>query len=411
MTRHGTPTRERVFEESLAKDSLLESGERFEEFREERGWLLVRRRTVAVILSAVAIASFLSFFVKPRAPHLELVTPAQEIENYEATLPQNHQLAERVVGSFGMAMVLVRNPYTEQNASALENVRAWAKQRFQDAPDFLHPVSVRAQKEPNDTIFGALGYNLFAAIHYACQAQVGNFISSRISSFHDTDAYKSFQNAFFTLFGKDNESATLLARYQTEKAKASIEAVLWGLCWLVYAGVSAMGIVLAPRKRKFEALRLSCSAAWMMVGISNASHAWMENSIPSMLSGAVAIAASLFLWKPFLLRTRTDATLKVAFYEPGSNWVAVAVWATYSLMAILVLTWIRAGVPDYPDPISLILSAVTGNFVQDPEEGKRAIARLVGFAWIAISVWALTQRDGDKRVEDQLESLKTARIQ
>lgn len=395
MERYGTATRERPAENSPA--DLPETT--------DRGWIVLRRRLVASALTAVALASVLSFFVKPRPPILDLVSPAQEIPNYEAELPVNRVLADRVVGSFGMAMVLVRNPYTEQNAAALENVRSWAKQRFQDAPDFLHPISVRPRKEPNDTIFGALGYNLFAAAHYALDGQIGSFVSGRIADFHSTDAYKSFQNAYFSLFGKDNESATLLARYQTERARKSIDALAWTVCWATFASSSALATLIAPRKKRFGRLRLSCAAAWLMVGLSNASHAWMSNSIPAMLCSIAAFCTAVFFWRPFLLRTRADASLKVSFYEPGSNWVALGVWVTYSLMAVLILTWIRAGVPDFPDPVTLLLSAFSGNFVQDPEEGKRFIARVVGAVWVAASIWALTQKEGDCRVEDELESL------
>ncbi len=405
VERYGTPTKERTYE-TPQPGSTPEIVDRTDDVRGATlKWTTLRRRVAASVLLAVAAASVLSFFVKPRAPFLDLVSPAQELPGFEAKLPTNRLLAERVVGSFGMAMVLVHNKYTEQNAGALENVRTWAKQRFQDAPDFLHPVSVRPKKEPNDTILGALGYNLFAGAHYAAEGQIGSFVSSRISSFHESDAYKSFQNAYFMLFGKDDESATLLARYQTEKAKMSIEILMWAICWGIYGLASSILLLLAPRKCKFEFLRLSCSAAWLLIGISNASHAWMANSIPAMLSGAGAFGAAIFFWRPFVLRTRADASLKVAFYDPGSNWVALGVWLTYSLMAILVLTWIRAGVPDFPDPVTLFLSAFSGNFVQDPEEGKRCLSRIVGFIWVGLSLWALAQREGDTRVEDELENL------
>lgn len=411
MERYGTPTKERPYE-TVPSGIGSESSDFLDRSDDARGasrtWLTFRRRVIAMLLAAVATASVLSFFVKPRAPMLEMVSPMQELPEFEARLPADRVLAERVMGSFGIAMVLVRNPYTEKNAAALENVRSWAKERFHDAPDFLHPVRVRPEHEPNDTILGALGYNLWAAAHYAMQGQVGSFISWRIARFHETDAYKSFQSAYFSLFGKDDESATLLARYQTDKAKSAIDVVIWTVCWGAYLCVAALVTMLSSRKLRFERLRLCCSAAWLLIGISNAAHAWMSNSIPSMLSGLLSFAAAVFLWRPFLLRTRQDdATLKVAFYEPGSGWISLSVWLTYSLLAMTVLTWIRGGVPEFPDPVTLLLSALNGNFVQDPEDGKRIIARVVGLVWIAVSVWALFQRDGDRRVEDELENLTT----
>lgn len=407
MERYGGTTKERTYERPRSAPVHQEVIDRADDMRgASRTWLALRSRAIAALLIAVATASVLSFFVKPRAPMLEMVSPAQELPEFEARMPTDQALAERVTGSFGIAMVLVRNPYTEKNAAALENVRSWAKERFSSAPDFLHPVRVRPEHEPNDTILGALGYNLCAGIHYAMQTQVASFISWRIASFHDTEAYASFQNAYFSLFGKDDESATLLARYQSDKAKAAIDVLLWTVAWGGYLAVASVLTLLSPRKRRFEALRLSCAAVWLLIGVSNAAHAWMSNSIPSMLSGALSFAAAVFFWRPFLLRTRdADATLKVAFYEPGSGWIALSVWLTYSLMAMTILTWIRAGVPEFPDPVTQLLSALNGNFVQDPEDGKRVISRIVGALWIGVSLWALVQRDSDSRVEDELENL------
>lgn len=410
MERYGGTIKERTYEGHRSGATPPESIDRADDARgASRSWLAFRSRIIACVLIAVATASVLSFFVKPRAPMLEMVTPIQELPDFEPRMPTDRALAERVTGSFGIAMVLVRNPYTEKNAAALENVRSWAKEHFSSAPDFLHPVRVRPEHEPNDTILGALGYNLWAGIHYAMQSQIGSFIGWRIASFHETDAYASFQNAYFSLFGKDDESATLLARYQSDKGKAAIDVVLWTVVWGAYVAAASVCTLLAPRKRRFEVLRLSCAAVWFLIGASNASHAWMENSIPSMLSGALSFTAAVFFWRPFLLRTRdADATLKVAFYEPGSGWIALSVWLTFSLMAMTILTWIRAGVPEFPDPVTLLLSALNGNFVQDPEDGKRIISRVVGALWVAVSLWALVQRDGDSRVEDELENLSTA---
>ena len=407
MERYGAPTKERLHEPYRP---TYVQGEPVDRNDDDRGasfaWIQARRRIVALILAAVATASVLSFFVKPKAPMLEMVSPTQELPEFQPRLPGDLLLPERVTGSFGIAMVLVRNPYTETNAVALENIRSWAKDKFHDAPDFLHPISVRPKHEPNDTILGALGYNLFAAVHYAMQGQVGAFLSWRIAEFHQSDACRSFQNAYFNLFGKDAESATLLARYQADRAKSAIDVVIWTVCWAAYSLTTAGVMLLSSRKTRFERLRLCCAAAWLLIGISNAANAWMSNSIPAMLSGAGSFAAALFLWRPFLLRTRDDdASLKVAFYEPGSGWIALAVWLTCSLIAITALTWIRGGVPEFPDPITLLLSAMNGNFLQDPEDGKRFISRMVGVAWIAVSLWALFRRESDTRVEDELEKL------
>lgn len=363
----------------------------------------IRNRAILAIVVIVTLSSILSYFVKPRQPLLELCTPDQEIPNYAAQYPGDNSLADRVKGSFGLAMVLVQSPYLEKNVSALESLRQWAKDGFQEARDFLHPVSIPPLKEPNDTVLGAIGYNLFAGVRYYCQSRIGDFLAYRIAEFHKEPAYISFQTAFFDLFGKDSESATLLARYQSDKAKTAIDVVLWTIIWSIWLTVAAGLVTLSSRRLFFERLRWCLSGTWALIGISYSTTAWMSNSIPAMLSGSAAFLVSLYLLRPFLLLTREDASLKVKFIQSSSTWIALATWLTYTAVAGLILTWIRGSIPQSPDPITLLLSSLSGNFLQDPEDGKRLAARLVGILWVICSLWAFTHREQDARVTDELE--------
>ncbi|MBX9686477.1 MAG: hypothetical protein K2X27_07230 [Candidatus Obscuribacterales bacterium] len=370
-----------------------------------RGVLLRNRRqivTLAVIL--LVVASLLSYFVKPKAPTGELVSPAQELPGFSAQLPGDNSLAQRVMTSYSLAFVLFESPYTATNVRALENVRSWAQNRFQTAPDFLHPVSIKPEREPNDTMLGALGYNLFAGVRYGLQSAVSGFLSSRIADFHNDPAYKSFSESFFEIYGKDSESATLLAKYQSDKAKNAIDVFLWTILWGTCITGSLIYVGLSPRRQRYERIRHSLVMTWALVAIGYGSCAWMENSIPAFMSALVSAVVALYFLKPIILLTRQDSSLKVFFIRLNSRWLALSVWATYSLFAMAVLTWIRCSLPDSTDPVSMLLSGFSGNFLYDPEEGKRQVARIVGAIWVVVSIWSFMQKDKDASVMDELEA-------
>jgi len=58
----------------------------------------------------------------------------------------------------------------------------------------------------------------------------------------------------------------------------------------------------------------------------------------------------------------------------------------------------------------LLLSSLSGNFLQDPVLGKRYLLQFLGAAWLALGLWTLTQLKGDRsserKVEEELASLK-----
>jgi hypothetical protein len=66
-------------------------------------------------------------------------------------------------------------------------------------------------------------------------------------------------------------------------------------------------------------------------------------------------------------------------------------WVTYSIFLIQVVTWIHTGSLDDPDPITLLISSITGNFLHDPVYAKRAIMLCLGLGWLLITGWAFTR--------------------
>lgn len=400
--REISTTLDRQYRQGPLEDPLtLPPGEQFL----TKGVLLRnRRRLVAFAVLMLVAASLLSYFVKPHEHIGALVTPEQELPGFAAVYPGDSTLAKRVTNSYGLAFVEIVGPYTATNVRALENIRSWAQNRFETSPDFLHPVSVKNEQEPNDTIIGALGYNLFVNLRYCLESAVGSFLRTRIAEFHNDPAYESFSNSYFDFYGKDAEAATLLARYQSDKAKAAIDVTLWTLAWTVCLGLAGFYVTVSPRRQRFDRIRRSLIMIWALAAIGYGCTAWMANSIPAFMSALLATATAFYFLKPFVLLTRQDSSLKVYFIQLSSRWIALSVWATYSVLAIAVLTWIRCTLPDNTDPITLLLSGLSGNFLSDPEEAKHVIARVMGVIWLVTSIWAFLQKDKDARVNDELEA-------
>jgi hypothetical protein len=371
-----------------------------------RGFLLRHRvQLVALLVIVLATASLLSFFVKPHGHLGELVTPDQELPGFELVYhPDDSDLSRRVTSSYSLAFVLFSTPYTATNLRALENIRSWAQNRFEESPNFLHPVSMKGEQEPNDTVIGALGYNLFANIKYFLETEVGLFLRSRIAEFHNDPAYDSFSNSYFEIYGKDLEAATLLARYQSDRAKGSIDVILWTLGWTVALILAGFSVALSPRRQRFERIRQALVLVWTLAALGYSCSAWMSNSIPAFMSALLSGACVFYFSKPFVLLTRQDSSLKVFFIQLSSRWIALSVWATYSLMAIAVLTWIRSSMSENNDPVTLLLSGLSGNFLYDPQDGKNIVARVTGLVWLAVSLWAFLQRDKDARINDELDA-------
>ncbi len=119
-----------------------------------------------VLIALLAAAAIMSFFTKSHRPNMELVTPRQELPGYFETYPGDTGLADRVSKSYGLALVLVRSQYSQKNAVALASLRAWARQRFQQQPDFLHPLSIEPVDPTRHNFIGACAYNLFSPLQY-----------------------------------------------------------------------------------------------------------------------------------------------------------------------------------------------------------------------------------------------------
>ncbi len=363
------------------------------------------KKLVYLLVGIMMASSLLAYFGRPKPPKLELVSPRQEYPDYSDVYPSSGGLADRLTKSYGLAVVLVQSPYTERNVEALDAVRSWARLRFLEQPDFLRPIGPEPTIKHRHTVVGAIFYNLFAGPYYWLEECGGDFLKARIDQFHYTKQYSSFRVAYFDLFGLDNDTAALLAKYQTEKGREAIPIILWSALWAV-ATFGAIAALLVSKSR-FDTLRRVLGYGWSLAGLSYLFLAVAENQVSALVSAIVCSMVGLFLRFPFVVTFREGTgapDIRPAYF--GSNWVAVSLLVTFSVVAIQVLTWIRTGAPDAADPVTLLMSSLSGNFLQDPARHKRVVAQVVGVLWLMFAVWTATQLKGDvKTAREAAESL------
>ncbi len=360
-----------------------------------------KQKIISAAVLIISLSALLSYFVKPKPPLLELVLPEQELSSYEAHYPGDTTLADRVVKSYRLAMVLVQSPYTQRNVISLENIRSWARERFQSQPDFLHPAILSVPRESHDTVFGAIGYNLFTGLKYWLEDSAGELLRFQIARFHNTGAYESFASAYFDFFGEDSDAASLLARYQSDRARLAVDVVLFAFSWLCASVLALCAVVVSRGKKRVERVRRVVGAGWLLLGLSYFSAAWTNNEVASLVSALVSGGIGAYLLYPFVIASHEEAGPRLLRICLSSQWIALATWFSFSLISIQILTWIRSGLPSAPDPITLLLSSLSGNFIHDPISGKRALTIGVAVSWIAVSLWTVRQQKRDIMAQEE----------
>jgi hypothetical protein len=353
-------------------------------------------RLISAAIILIIGCAVVSYFIRPKQPLLELVKPEQELSSYQPKYPGDPSLSNRVLKSYELAFILVRTPYMQTNLTALEAVREWARDNFQSHPDFLHPVSLPAPAEDHDTVFGALGYNIFAAPRYWLEAQIGELLRGQIAAFHKTSAFQSFQTCYFDMFGKDSEAANLLARYESDRAKQAVDVVLWTLIWWIGLTIAAARLLNNRKRDFFDALRSNTAAVWTLLAVAYLTQAWFGGQASALVSTIVASAFAFYLHRPFMLVSHQEARQQVVRIRLAPCWIATAAWFTFTCLSVQLLTWIRTGIPAVPDPVSLFVASLSGNFLHDPVQAKRFITGSIAGSWLLVTAWALLQRYKDQ---------------
>lgn len=360
-----------------------------------------------MVLISIAFAT--SYFAKPHEPNVEIVSYIQELPDPKKDYPKDSGLAERISRSYGLALVLVISEYTQRNAMALDSIRGWARQQFQKDAGFLHNMQFEPMATRHVSIIESVCYNLLAAPSYALQEAALNFVRDQIAAFHTTNAYLRFRSDYFDSFGLDKESALLLARYQSDKARLAVDVLLSSAFWLA---VFIIGAILAlrakPGVRSTRAQRV-LAYFWVIMAVYYLCSAWSQNQVVLLISAWVCGWIGFYIRRPLAISLGDDKGLSFKLLTPSRSLVALAYWITFSLIAIQVMTWIKSGTLISPDPITLLISSFSGNFLYDPISAKKTISQVVGIIWIVVSLWVfreITVGLPSAEVEQELASLK-----
>jgi len=369
-----------------------------------------RRRLVTYgLIGLVVLAFLMAYFVRPKAPLMDFVSASQEIGPGEH-LPSDQGLAARVSKSYGLALVLVFSDYSRKNAVALESLRSWARENFQRDPGFLHPAMPESPAENHQSIMDALFFNLCAAPLYVVEGQTVQFLKGRIADFHSTRAYESFREDYYSAFGKDKESALLLARYQSDRAASAVNVLVSLIFWICVLVTGMFAFQVAPQGSRSTKSQRMLAHFWLALSLFYFVLAWVQNAVPVLVSALICGFVGFYLRRPITVKYGEDKGLSLTLVTLSNRAVAVSYWLTLSLVAIQVMTWIKTGSLNDPDPITLLLSSFSGNFLQDPINSKRNLSRVVGALWVLSGAWVVWEfiihEPNSKDVEEGLASLK-----
>lgn len=121
----------------------------------------------------------------------------------------------------------------------------------------------------------------------------------------------------------------------------------------------------------------------------------------SAIAAIVCGASALYVLFPIKVFVDNDEVLMLRSTISVRS-VLISAWLFLSVLSIQMLTWIKQGVLTEPDPISLLISAVTGDFIHDPLTAKRWISTAIALTWSVSFVCILkilSRRDSESSRE------------
>ncbi|HEY9712881.1 MAG TPA: hypothetical protein V6C72_05390, partial [Chroococcales cyanobacterium] len=137
---------------------------------------------------------------------------------------------------------------------------------------------------------------------------------------------------------------------------------------------------------------------------------WVENEVPMLISAWVCLWVGIYIRRPVTVSYGEDKGLSLLLRKLSQSTIALITWATFTLVAIQFMTWLKMGTLNNPDPFMLIISSVTGNFLHDPLSAKRSIGHVLGICWLLVGAWTFlrvtTGGEDAAEVEHELASLK-----
>lgn len=370
-------------------------------------WKKLGLASVSVIL--VALMVVLAIFVKPKEKIRTLANPDAIIAGASTSGLWDTKFADKVMNTVFFALVLTSNEYTGQNADALEALRSWAAREFHSDPRFLHPVVIPAPVA-NSTYLNAGVYNLFAGPYYSAQSLACDYLTSRIDSYSKSKSFDAFAENCFEFFGREPEAAAMLARYQSDRAKSAINPLLSMIYFLALIVLSPLAT--RPLRAKAEIWRrplrpsevegaplaaLISYASFTIAGFYFAQSVVLEGLAgQSLLAAFVALIAGFYVLFPLSVSidSQNVMTLRSAL---SKRTMLTFAFVMGSLLTIQALNWLKQGSLAAPDPLSLLLSSFTGDFIHEPAQAKKLLATTIAVAWsisLALVLRSLSRQGG-----------------
>ncbi len=366
------------------------------------------RLAAAISLILVSISFLMAYFVKPHPLSIERALAPDDLQ----TLPDHSSqipLSMRISKSHGLALVFVISEFSQKNANALGAVRSWATEKFEKDPTFLYGSQTTQVLEIPPSIFSSFAYNLLAGPRILAEDQALDFLRATKHEFHKTEAYTQLRSDFYESFGRDKESALLLANYEFERAKAAVPVLLSACFWLIMVLLGIYRWIWVHTSTR-DKIQMTLSGLWFILATFYLIETWTQNSVQVMLSSLLCAAIGFYLRRPIVWSRGEDRGLSFRLVTLGSKSLALCSFLTLCLMGIHLLTWIKTGTLENPDPITLLTSGLSGNFFHDPLDVKRNIARIIGILWLICLGWCMRiltlDREPDLEAPETLDQLK-----
>ena len=229
-----------------------------------------------------------------------------------------------------------------KNAVGLESLRIWALANYQKDPSFLHPTLPQNPQEAHQGIVESFGFSLLGAPYVFLQDAATEFLKQQVAQFHESKAYIRFRCDYFDVFGLDEESALLLARYQSEKARLAVGVLLSAVYFVVGFLVAVAMLLFSGTGTRFTREQGLLSYFWMALGLFYLILSFVQ-TCSVLVSAIVCGGIGSYLRTPVVVRYGDDKGLSFRLISLSSRMLAILSWLTFSLVSIQILTWIHTG--------------------------------------------------------------------
>ncbi len=366
------------------------------------------RKLTYISIGVVLTGFFISFFFDPiKIQPVQILSPEEELTKAEFSGVSDPQFGDTVVNST-WAMVLTHSEFSRENAGGLEALRNWAKQRLISDRQFLNPLNL-PQTRSTRTVFDSFTNSFLGLPFRVIESGTAFFLRWRLGEFQETSAYQSFRVNYYELFGISQESAKLLFRYQEERAKESISVLLSAAFW-----ICSVVFLICQYLFKQDSLENILSLFWYTLA---AFYLYLSMSLDSVvvLVGAIgSLALGIYLRYGPRLSVQENKSIRIEKGAFSSGALTFVLWATVSLVFLQIINWIKGGILTGPDPLTLLIGGVTGNFLHDPVGIKRSVLEISGAIWLIFSLVTMYRykrgRERSREVESELRQFGRQKV-